>query len=277
MNSSALTGEETLARYVQDVARIPLLPRAEEARLARLAAAGDAAARRRLVEAHLRLVVALARRYRGQGLDLPDLIQEGNLGLMAAAERHDGRADLRFATVAAWWIRRAIRRGIATKGPIVRVPIRVAEGTLELGRAEERLTQELGRPPTRAEIARDAGVDEAVVDDLRRARERHVSLSAPAGEDAELGELIGDDGAADPAVRLAEAAEGDALREALAGLDARRRRVLELRYGVNGAEPRTLDAVARELGISRERARAIEAGALRELSARSRGALALAA
>src|SRR5262249_5409243 len=152
-------------RYMQDVARIPLLPRAEEARLARLAAAGDDDARRRLVEAHLRLVVALARRYRGQGLDLADLIQEGNLGLMAAAERQDGRADLRFAPVAAWWIRRAIRRAIATKGRVVRVPIRIAEGTAALGRAEERLTQELGRPPTRAEIARDAGVGEAVVDD----------------------------------------------------------------------------------------------------------------
>ncbi len=260
---------DSLARYYDDASRYPLLGRAEEIRLAGRAQDGDEAARRRLIESNLRLVVAIARRYRGQGLDLVDLVQEGNLGLMAAAERYDRPHELRFAAFAAWWIRRAICRALSTSSRAVRLPLRVVEHMSAVRRVEEELMQRLGRPPTSAELAREAGVGEDVVEDLRRAEHRPSSFSQPAGADgdATLGDLIPDEGAPDPAAGIAEAQERAGLAGAVRALGERPRRVLELRYGIDG-EARTLDGVARELGISRERVRTIEAAALRQLSVR---------
>jgi RNA polymerase primary sigma factor len=268
MNTTSAS-PDPLARYRDEAARYPLLGRAEEIRLAGLARTGDEAARRRLVESNLRLVVVIARRYRGQGLDLMDLVQEGNLGLMAAAERYDRPQELRFATFAAWWIRRAICRALSTSSRAVRLPLRLVEQMSAVRRVEEELMQRLGRPPSTAELAREAGLGEDLVEDIRRAERRPSSLSEPVGPDgdATLGDLIVDEGVLDPAAGVAEAQERDGLAGAVRALGERPRRVLEMRYGIDGEE-RTLEGVARELGLSRERVRTIEAAALRQLSAR---------
>ena len=250
--------DDTLARYLDDVRRRPLLSRGEERRLGRLSAAGDETARRRLVESNLRLVVAIARRYRGMGLDLLDLIQEGNLGLIAAAERYDWTREAGFATYASLWIRRDICRALSARSRLVRLPVRTAESATRVKRAERELVQRLGRRPTGAELACAAGVDEQTVADLRRAELPAVSLSEPGGDDA-LGAAAQPDEAPD-------------LTDALAAIGARARRILELRYGLGGRPPRTLDEVAGELGISRQRVRTLEARTLLELRSRQLGA-----
>ncbi len=221
------------------------------------------------MESNLRLVVAIARRYRGHGLDLMDLVQEGNLGLMSAAERYERPHELRFATFAAWWIRRAICRALSTSSRAVRLPTRLVEQMAAVRRVEEELTQRLGRPPSTPELAREAGVGEDVVEDLRRAERRPASLSDPVGADGDstLGDLIPDELAADPAAGVAEAQERAEVTGAVQALGERPRRVLELRYGIDG-EARTLEGVAHELGVSRQRVQTIEAAALRQLAAR---------
>ena len=269
MTTHTFTRDDSLARYRDEVARYPLLGRAEEIRLATRARAGDEAARRRLVESNLRLVVVIARRYRGQGLDLMDLVQEGNLGLMTAAERYDRPHELRFSSFAGWWIRREICRALSTTSRAIRLPRRLIEQMAAVRRVEEELMQRLGRPSSVAELAAEAGVDEDVVEELRRAERRPVSLSEPAGasDETELGELILDESAPDPAAGVAEADERAGVTGAVRALGERPRRVLEMRYGIDGDDPRTLEGVAGELGLSRERVRTIEAAALRALSA----------
>jgi RNA polymerase primary sigma factor len=247
--------DDTLARYLDDVRRHPLLSAGEELRLGRQSAAGDEAARRRLVECNLRLVVTIARRYRGMGLDLLDLIQEGNLGLIAAAERYDWTRDARFATYASWWIRRGICRALSTRSRLVRLPLRIAESATRVKRAERELAQRLGRQPSCAEVARAAGVDEATVEELRRAELVPLSLSEPGG-DEELG------------VAAERPGEAPDVAAALLAIGPRPRRILELRYGLGGRQPRTLDEVAGELGISRQRVRTLETRTLLELAAR---------
>src|SRR5262245_14484070 len=262
--------DESLSLYFQEIGRHPLLSRSEELRLARLVASGDESAKRRLVESNLRLVVVIARRYRNLGLDDLDLIQEGNLGLIMAVERYDCRRDVKFSTFASWWIRRGITVALSTKSRLIRLPARLAAHAAKVGRAERELTQRLGRTPTAAEIARVVGIEEALVERLRSAPCTIVSLSDPVGDDegATYADVIADDEQNDPAVGIAAAEERERVGEALVALGDRSRRVLELRYGTDGAEPRTLDEVADELGVSRDRARKLEAKALRELSTR---------
>jgi RNA polymerase primary sigma factor len=217
-----------LTRYLHEIGRHPLLSRSDEVRLARLAACGDEAAKRRLVEANLRLVVAIARRYRGMGLDLLDLIQEGNVGLIAAVDRYDWRRDVKFATFASWWIRRDICRALSTKSRLIRLPLHVAQSA-----------------------------------ELRRAEPRPISLSEPVADgDVRFEDLLSDDGEGDPA-RLVQ--DGPDATIVLSRLSARGRRILELRYGLNGRRPRTLSDVASELGVSRERIRQLERKTLLEL------------
>jgi RNA polymerase sigma factor (sigma-70 family) len=221
------------------------------------------------VESNLRLVVAIARRYRGLGIDLLDLIQEGNLGLIAAVNGYDGREDVRFASYASWAIRRSICRALSSKSRLIRLPVRLAEQASAVRRAEQDLTQLLGRRPSTREVALASGVDTDAVEELQRARENLVSLSEPVGEeeDVTLADLIRDDDH-DPAGTVTETDERASVRGAWAALAPRSRRVLELRYGIDGHEPRTLAEVAAELGVSAERARVLEAKALRELAAR---------
>jgi RNA polymerase primary sigma factor len=249
--------DDVLARYLHEVGRRPLLTRGDEVRLARLSASGDAAARRRLVECNLRLVVVIARRYRGLGLDLPDLIQEGNIGLMAAAERYDWRRDARFATYASWSIRREICRALSTRARLIRLPVRMAELTTKVKRAERALTPRLGRRASDEEVAHEAGVGEATVAALRRAEAATISLSEPTC----LQDRLSDGGAGDPAQLVHDATCSAVLR----GLRARERRVLELRYGLGGGPSRSLSEAAEELGLSRERVRRLELRALQAL------------
>jgi RNA polymerase primary sigma factor len=278
MNTAHNTTEDSLGRYYEEIGRHPLLDRAEERQLARRAEAGDDAAKRRLVESNLRLVVAIARRYRGLGLDLLDLIQEGNVGLLGAIERYDWRQDVKFSSYAGWWIRRAITRALSTKSRLIRLPVRLAQHSAGIARAEAVLVQQLGRRPSSAEVAQAAGVDEELVADVRESTRTVVSLSEPVGEEegSALGDLVGD-ADLDPAAHVEATDERGSVIDAFAVLGDRSRQVLELRFGTGGGEPRTLDDVAHEVGLSRERVRKIEAHALQQLSAHPDLALARAA
>src|SRR5262245_46381969 len=260
--------DDSLSLYFQKIGGHPLLSRSEELRLARLVESGDESAKRRLVESNLRLVVVIARRYRNLGLDDLDLFQEGNLGLITAVERYDYRRDVKFSTFASWWIRRGISTALSTKSRLIRLPARLAAHAAKVGRTEQELTRRLGRMASAAEVAHAAGIEEALVERLRSARRAVVSLSDPVGEDEDVtyADVIADDEQHDPAFGIGKAEEERSVGEALAALGERSRRVLELRYGTDGAEPRTLDEVADQLGVSRDRARKLEARALRELS-----------
>src|SRR5262245_53889790 len=257
--------DNSFSQYFKEVGGHPILNRPEELRLARLAASDDEDAKRRLVESNLRLVMVIARRYRNLGLDDLDLIQEGNLGLMTAVERYDYRREQRFSTFASWWIRRAILAALSTKSRLIRLPTRLATHAVKAGRAEQELTQRLGRAPTPAEIARAAGLEEAHVERLRSARRPVLSLTDPVGadEDVTYEVVTPGDELHVPAVGFEEAEDRESLAEALRALGDRSRRVLELRYGTDGTAPRTLREVAAELGVSRDRARQLEAKALR--------------
>jgi RNA polymerase primary sigma factor len=258
-----------LSHYLADIHRHPLLRRDEELRLARLSAEGDEAARQRLVRSNLRLVVSIARRYEGHGLDLLDLIQEGNLGLMRAAERFDWRRDVKFATYATWPIRRTILRALATHSRLIRLPTDMAECATRVRRAEADLAQQLGRRPSLAEVAAVAAVDEDTVAQLRRAALAPASLSEPVRDDEPaLEQLLGDGGAGDPAAAACERDQARHVRRAVAVLDDRARRIVELRYGIGDQRSRSLTEVAGELGVSPSRVRTLEARSLRALSAR---------
>src|SRR5262249_25225446 len=271
--------DDSVSQYFREVGRRPPLSRSEELRLARLVASGDENAKRRLIESNLRLVVVIARRYRDLGLDDLDLIQEGNLGLMTAAERYDHRRDVKFSAFASWWIRRGITTALSTKSRLIRLPVRLAAHAAQVARAQQELTQRRGRTASSAEIARATGTKEALVERLRSAPRTVVSLSDPIGEEdgTTYVEMIAGGEQDDPAFGIGEAEEKESVGEALAALGERSRRVLELKYGTDGAEPRTLDEIADELSVSRDRARKLEAKALRELSTPRQPALARAA
>lgn len=268
-SAEASAPSDSLASYLQEVARYPLLSRAEEVRLARLVEAGDETAKRRLTESNLRLVVSIARRYRGLGLDPLDLVQEGNLGLISAVERYDWRRDVSFATYASWWIKQAICGALASKSRLIRLPYRLAEAATGVRRVERELTQRLGRRPSCREVAEEACVSEEIVADLRRAELAPVSLAEPLDDEGtSFEEVLSDDAAADPAGLLADGEDESTVAGALSSLSERERRIVELRYGLDGSEPRTLEDVARELGVSRQRVRTVEARSLKQLAAR---------
>ena len=196
------TSRANLAVYLKEIGRIPLLSREQELDLARRAAAGDAPAKQRLIESHLRLVVQVARRYLNRGLPLPDLIEEGNLGLLRAADKFDPERGVRFSTYATWWIRHAVTRALANQARTVRLPVHVQMLLARYGREQKRLTQELGRVPTAAEVARAMGTSEAQVVELEELRRQPLSLDAPGGGQARrLSDLV-PDAAADPAAAL---------------------------------------------------------------------------
>jgi RNA polymerase sigma factor (sigma-70 family) len=264
------TSRANLAVYLKEIARIPLLDREAEQALARRARGGDAEARRRLVEANLRLVVHVARRYANRGLPLPDLIEEGNLGLLRAAEKFDPDRGTRFATYAVWWVRQAVVRALANQARTVRLPAHVELLLQRYLREEQRLTQALGRPPATAELAAALGMDVAEVEELAELRQRQaVSLDAPAGGEARrLGDVLADQ-SSDPAAeayRRLFGARAD-LVGVLDDLAVNERTVLRRRFGLEGEPAEMLEAIGRRLGLSRERVRQIEAGGLRKLRA----------
>jgi len=225
------------------------------------------AARHKLIEHNLRLVVSIARRYVGHGMPLADLIEEGNLGLMRAAEKFDWRRGFRFSTYATWWIRQAVTRGLAEGGRTIRLPVHVGEALTKIGRETQRLSLELGREPTNQELAEATGLSPERIDEYKNASRLPLSLEAPLGEDGEtnLGEVLEDTEAANPEHIADHTMLGEDIKRALERLNERQRAIIIMRYGLYGGQPMTLEAAGRKLGVTRERARQIEQEALNRL------------
>ena len=262
------TSRTNLAAYFGEIARIPLLDREEEVALARRAQAGDEAAKTKLTESNLRLVVQVARRYLNRGLPLPDLIEEGNVGLLRAVEKFDPERGTRFSTYATWWIRHFIVRALANQARMIRLPVHVEVLLGRYAREQQRLTQELGRAPTVEEIAHALGTTTEQVDELDEIRRHPVSLDAPTGEEGgQLGDTIAD-ASADPNALLVTLFRKRAeLATVLDDLAENERLVLRRRFGLEGDPPETLETIGRRMGLTRERVRQIEAAGLRKLRA----------
>jgi RNA polymerase primary sigma factor len=258
---------DSLQLFLKDIGKVRLLTAQEEVDLAKRIERGDLDAKQKMVESNLRLVVSIAKNYRNQGLPFLDLIQEGTLGLVRAAEKFDYRRGFKFSTYATWWIRQAVARALADKARTIRIPVHVVEKLNKIGRAERKLVTELGREPTAEEIAKVTGIGPAEVESIKRAAQAPVSLEKPVGdeEESEFGQFIADERAESPYERAAEILTKEALREALENLSYRERRVLELRYGLGGEHPRTLDEVGRTFNVTRERIRQIENQSLKKL------------
>ena len=258
---------DSLQLFLKDIGKVRLLTAQEEVDLAKRIERGDLDAKQKMVESNLRLVVSIAKNYRNQGLPFLDLIQEGTLGLVRAAEKFDYRKGFKFSTYATWWIRQAIARALADKARTIRIPVHVVEKLNKIGRAERKLVTELGREPTPEEIADVTGIEPEEVDSIKRSAQAPVSLEKPVGdeEESEFGQFIADERAESPYERAAEILTKEALREALENLSYRERRVLELRYGLGGEHPRTLDEVGRTFNVTRERIRQIENQSLKKL------------
>jgi RNA polymerase primary sigma factor len=260
------TAEDPLKLYVRQIGGGALLTREEERELARRKDEGDEEAKRRLIESNLRLVMAITRNYTKANVPLLDLIQEGNLGLIRAVEKFDYRLGYKLSTYATWWIRQAITRALADQGRTIRLPVHVADQVRRLLRARRQLAQKLNREPTLAELARESQQSEERVRELLALVETPVSLETPVGDGESLyGDLIEDVHSLAPHEQTAEHARGRELAGALEQLNPRMRRVLSLRFGLDGGPPRTLEEVGSELGITRERVRQLETRALREL------------
>jgi RNA polymerase primary sigma factor len=254
---------DLLDTYLEQIARFPLLTKHEEQVLARRIERGDEDAKRRMVESNLRLVVSIAKRYRGQGVAFLDLIQDASLGLIRAVEKFDWRRDLKFSTYATWWIQQAAQRSVANGARTIRLPLHLGDRIRAVDRAGRELEARLGREASMDEIAARARLSTAQVGEAMRWRARAISISAALGEgsETELSETLAD-GDPDPADQVAAAVEANRVREALDLLPAESRRVIELRYGLAGAEPVSIDAAARTLGINRSRIRRLEAEAM---------------
>jgi RNA polymerase primary sigma factor len=258
--------QDPLKLYVRQIGDGPLLTREEERELARRKDAGDDEAKRRLIEANLRLVMSITRNYTKSGVPLLDLIQEGNLGLIRAVEKFDYRMGYKLSTYATWWIRQAITRALADQGRTIRLPVHVADQVRRLMRARRQLAQKLNREPTHAELAKESGFPEKRVQELLDLVEDPVSLETPVGDGESLyGDLIEDIHSEHPDELTAKRLRSRELAVAIARLNPRMRKVLALRFGLDGETPQTLEEVGTRLGITRERVRQLEARALREL------------
>ena len=258
--------EDPLRLYVRQIGGGALLTREEERELARRKDEGDELAKRKLIESNLRLVMAITRNYTKASVPLLDLIQEGNLGLIRAVEKFDYRLGFKLSTYATWWIRQAITRALADQGRTIRLPVHVADQVRRLLRARRQLAQKYNREPTLAELARETQQSEERVRELLELVETPVSLETPVGDGESLyGDLIEDVNSLAPHEQSAEQARGRELAGALDQLNPRMRRVLSLRFGLDGEPPQTLEEVGGQLGITRERVRQLETRALREL------------
>jgi RNA polymerase sigma factor (sigma-70 family) len=262
------TSRANLSAYFGEIARIPLLSREEEVALARRARAGEEAAKTRLTESNLRLVVQVARRYLNRGLPLPDLIEEGNLGLLRAVEKFDPERGTRFSTYATWWIRHFVVRALANQARMIRLPVHVELLLGRYAKEQQRLLQELGRTPTSEEIAQALGTTVEQVDELEEIRRQPVSLDAPTGDEGgPVAETIADESADPDTFLLALFRERADVASVLDDLAANERMVLRRRFGLEDDAPETLEAIGRRLGLTRERVRQIEAAGLRKLRA----------
>jgi RNA polymerase primary sigma factor len=258
--------EDPLKLYVRQIGGGALLTREEERELARRKDDGDEEAKKRLIESNLRLVMAITRNYTKASVPLLDLIQEGNLGLIRAVEKFDYRLGYKLSTYATWWIRQAITRALADQGRTIRLPVHVADQVRRLLRARRQLAQKYNREPTLPELARETQQSEERVRELLELVENPVSLETPVGDGESLyGDLIEDVNSLAPHEQSAQQARGRELAGALEQLNPRMRRVLSLRFGLDGEAPQTLEEVGSQLGITRERVRQLETRALREL------------
>src|SRR6187551_2527828 len=260
---------DALQLFLKDIGKVRLLTAAQEVELAKRIERGEHAAKQAMVEANLRLVVSIAKRYRNQGLPFLDLIQEGTIGLVRAAEKFDYRKGFKFSTYATWWIRQAVARAIADKGRTIRMPVHVVEKLNKIHRSERKLRAELAREPTSAEIALDLDLTLDEVEQIKRSAQTPVSLEKPVGdeEESEFGHFLTDESEPLPDEAAEVALRRDALRSILGALSPRERQVLELRYGLDGQQPRTLDEVGRAFNVTRERIRQIEHQSLKKLRA----------
>ena len=264
--------DDPVKMYLKDIGRVPLLSPEEEVELAKRMAEGDESAKLRLSEANLRLVVSIAKRYVGRGMQFLDLIQEGNLGLMKAVEKFDYQKGFKFSTYATWWIRQAITRAIADQARTIRIPVHMVETINRQVRVSRMLLQKLGREPTAAEIAEEMGISESRVMEIQKIAQDPVSLETPIGEeeDSHLGDFLEDETATAPSDTVAFTMLKEQLISVLDTLTPREEKVLRLRYGIDDGRPRTLEEVGKEFNVTRERIRQIEAKALRKLRHPSR-------
>ena len=264
--------EDPVRLYLKEIGNVPLLSTEEEVALAQRVEAGDESAKKQLIEANLRLVVSIAKKYVGRGMPFLDLIQEGNMGLMKAVDKFDYSKGFKFSTYATWWIRQAITRGIADTGRTIRVPVHMVETINKTLRMTRTLLQELGREPTPEEVAERLGVPVARVREVLKISRDPVSLDTPIGEedDSHLGDFIEDDSALSPADSAAFSMLREELSTALESLTDRERQVVQLRFGLIDGRARTLEEVGKEFNVTRERIRQIEAKALRKLRHPSR-------
>ena len=264
--------EDPVRMYLKEIGNVPLLSTEEEIELAKRVEEGDEAAKKKLTEANLRLVVSIAKKYVGRGMPFLDLIQEGNMGLMKAVDKFDYSKGYKFSTYATWWIRQAITRGIADTGRTIRVPVHMVETINKTLRMTRTLLQELGREPTPEEVADRLNVPVSRVREVLKISRDPVSLETPLGEedDSHLGDFIEDDSALSPADSAAFSMLREELNTALESLTDRERQVVELRFGLRDGRARTLEEVGKEFNVTRERIRQIEAKALRKLRHPSR-------
>lgn len=264
--------DDPVRMYLKEIGRVTLLSAEEEIELAKLMEEGDVAAKRKLTEANLRLVVSIAKRYVGRGMLFLDLIQEGNLGLIKAVEKFDFRKGFKFSTYATWWIRQAITRAIADQARTIRIPVHMVETINKLIRINRQLLQDLGRDPTPEETARVMDITEERVREIQKIAQEPVSLATPIGEeeDSHLGDFIPDEDAPAPSEAASFILLKEQLEEVLESLTPREEKVLRLRFGITDGRPRTLEEVGKEFGVTRERIRQIEAKALRKLRHPSR-------
>ena len=257
---------DPVRQYLRDIGKIPLLTAAEEIELAKKAEKGEKHSRNRLINANLRLVVSIAKKYVGRGMSLLDLIEEGNIGLMRAVDKYDWRRGYKFSTYATWWIRQAITRAIADQARTIRIPVHMVETINRFNRTQRRLMQELGREPTPEEVAIALEIDPTKAREIIKVSQEPTSLETPVGDegDSHLGDFIADQG-----LQPDEQATRELLKvhldEVLDSLSPREKRVLQLRFGLEDGKQRTLEEVGKEFGVTRERIRQIEAKAIRKL------------
>ena len=263
---------DSLQLFLKDIGKVDLLTAAQEVELAKRIERGSQRAKQAMVEANLRLVVSIAKKYRNRGLPFLDLIQEGTIGLVRAAEKFDHRKGFKFSTYATWWIRQAVARALADKARTIRMPVHIVEKLNKIVRSERELRAELGREPTSLEIGIDVELSPDEVEQIRRSSQAPVSLEKPVGDEqeSEFGHFLTDENQELPDEAAEVTLREEMLRKMLGTLPSRQRAVLELRYGLNGENPRTLDEVGRTFNVTRERIRQIQNQSLRKLETLAR-------
>ena len=270
LSSEGVALDDPVKTYLKEIGRVPLLTAGQEMALAKAARAGDADARRALSEANLRLVVSVAKRYAGRGLPFLDLIQEGNLGLMKAAEKFEPERGFKFSTYATWWIRQAITRAIADQARTIRIPVHMVETINRMRQATNQLVYQNGHEPTPEELAKAMDMSVERVREIQRMAQEPASLESPVGEeeDSSLGDFVADENAEAPGKAADRAMVAQQINLALKSLTPREEKVIRLRFGLDDGRPRTLEEVGRDFGVTRERVRQIEAKAIRKLHSR---------